>query len=80
MPSSRQMGLWQKTRRSSGGRVKPLEEAKKLDPAGINAEIKDRKDLMQQMVGQLYPSILWDEILVLRQLYVEKTGKYDFAG
>ncbi len=60
--------------------MKSLEEAKKLDPAGINAELKERKDLMNRMVGQLYPSILWDEILVLRKIYIEKTGKYDFAG
>lgn len=60
--------------------MKPLEEAKKLDAAGINAEIKERKDLMQQMVGQLYPPIVWKEILELRNVYVEKTGKYDFAG
>lgn len=70
----------QRTRPFSGGRVKPLEEAKKLDPAGINIELKERRDLIRQMVGQLYPSILWDEILVLREIYVEKTGKYDFAG
>lgn len=60
--------------------MKPLEEAKKLDPAGINAEIKERRELMSQMVGQLYPSILWDEILELRDLYTKQTGKYDFAG
>lgn len=60
--------------------MKPLEEAKKLDPAGINAELKERRDLMQQMVGLLYPSILWDEVLELRKVYIEKTGKYDYAG
>lgn len=74
------MGRSRRTRLNSGGRVKSLEEAKKLDPAGINIELKERRDLIQQMVGQLYPSILWDEVKVLRQIYVEKTGKYDFAG
>lgn len=74
------MGRSPKTRPFSGEHVKPLEEAKKLDPAGINAELKERRDLMQQMVGLLYPSILWDEVLELRKVYIEKTGKYDYAG
>lgn len=73
------MALWTRTGLFSGGVVKTLEEAKKLDPDGINGEIKERRDLIQQMVGQLYPSVLWDEILELREIYVKVTGKYDFA-
>ena len=60
--------------------MKPLEEAKKLDPAGIDLEIKERRDLISRMVGQLYPLSLWDEILELRKEYTRKTGRSTFAG
>ena len=60
--------------------MKPLEEAKKLDPEGINREILERRDLIQDLGGRLYPPLLWDEVYQLRKVYVEKTGKIDFIG
>lgn len=45
--------------------MKLLKEALELDPEGILAEIRERRALLQDMVGQLYPSILADEIEAL---------------
>lgn len=59
--------------------MKSLEEAMKLDPEGIQAEINERKALIDQMVGQLYPGIVWEEIVTLRAEYHRKTGNYDYA-
>lgn len=60
--------------------MKTLDEAKKGTPEEINQEIRERRNLMSQMVGQLYPSVLWDEVVELRHAYIEKTGRYDYAG
>jgi len=43
-------------------RLIKIEEALKLPIEGINKQIEVRKHLINQMVGTLYPSILWDEI------------------
>lgn len=43
----------------------------------IREEITQRLELLPQLVGWLYPSILADEIAQLREKYVELTGKYD---
>lgn len=42
-----------------------MEECLSLTPEEIDVEISDRRNLMQQMVGQLYPSILAAEIAQL---------------
>lgn len=49
-----------------------LEEARKLNPEGILKEIKERNDLMHQMLGWLYPSILQQEIEQLYNQYLSK--------
>jgi hypothetical protein len=59
-------------RKSSGGPVKSLEEAKKLDPEQILVEMQERRNLMRDMVGQLYPSILAGEIEQLHEEYRRK--------
>jgi len=43
-----------------------------LTPEEIDAEVEIRIDLIGQMVGSLYPSILSDEIYDLRELKKEK--------
>lgn len=60
--------------------MKSLEEAKNLDPEGIDSEIKERRALMDQLVGQLYPSILWEEIIALRAEYYRKAGKFSYEA
>lgn len=45
------------------------------DPLAIQEEIKSRINLINQMVGTLYPSILFDEIIQLRERHYELTGK-----
>ena len=72
MLSSRPMGRSRKTRPFSGGRVKSLEEAKKLDPEQILVEMQERRALIKDMVGQLYPSILAREIEELDREYIRK--------
>lgn len=52
--------------------MKSLEEAKKLDLDGILKEISDRRTMLGQMVGWLYPSILRDEIVALDQEWKRK--------
>jgi hypothetical protein len=49
--------------------VKSLEEALKLDPTAILEEIRERRQLIREMVGQLYPSILTSEIEKLYNEY-----------
>ncbi len=56
--------------------MKSLEEALKLDPTAILEEIKVRRELIKQMVGQLYPSILTSEIEKLYEEYDRR--KYAF--
>ncbi len=51
----------------------------------IREEIRDRKELMKQMGGSLYPSILQGEIEMLRELFSEKAkgitgGTLDASG
>lgn len=52
--------------------MKPIEEALKLDPEAILKEIRDRREVMKDLVGQLYPSILASEIERLDQEYTRK--------
>jgi len=52
--------------------VKSLEEAKKLDPEQILVEMQERRALIKDMVGQLYPSILAREIEELDREYIRK--------
>jgi hypothetical protein len=48
----------------------PIEEALKLESLEeIQNEVTKRSELRQQMVGQLYPSILYDEICQLNGRY-----------
>ncbi len=49
-----------------------------LSPDRIAEEIRERTTLKSQMVGSLYPSILMDEIMKLRHIYHEKTGKFHY--
>lgn len=51
-----------------------LEMLAALSPESLDAEIKDREELLKQMVGTLYPSIIRDEIDWLRELQ-RKRGK-----
>lgn len=52
--------------------MKPLEEAKKLEPDQILVEMQERRKLINEMVGQLYPSILAGEIEQLHEEYRRK--------
>ena len=52
--------------------MKTLEEAKKLDPEQILVEIQERRTLIRDMVGWLYPSILSGEIQQLHEEYRHK--------
>jgi hypothetical protein len=63
------MGLWRTIEPCFGGSVKPIEEALKLDPTAILEEIRKRRELAKEMVGQLYPSILATEIEKLYNEY-----------
>lgn len=45
---------------------------KSLNRIQIDEQIELRKDLLKQMVGQLYPAILQDEIVELRRLLSEE--------
>lgn len=49
----------------------------KLSPEEICAEIKRRQELLPTFVGWLYPSIVKDEIIELRNRYFTLTGKSD---
>lgn len=50
-----------------------------LTKEDLNNEIKERMELIRQMVGQLYPSILRDEILKLREKYFLLFKTYDYS-
>ena len=45
----------------------PINEAKTLPPGSeeLKQEILERRELVRQMVGSLYPSIVNDEIVIL---------------
>jgi hypothetical protein len=43
------------------------EELDKMDVLTLEKEIKSRRELMDQMVGWLYPAILADEIIQLQE-------------
>lgn len=47
--------------------MKTLEEAKKLRRPDLLKEIQERRALIGQMVGWLYPSVLNSEIAVLME-------------
>ncbi len=49
--------------------MKSLDEALKGTRSEIMREIRERGDLIGQMVGTLYPGILYDEIAQLRHQY-----------
>jgi len=44
-----------------------IKEALTLPTEEVNKQIEIRKHLISQMVGTLYPSILWDEIEKLEE-------------
>jgi hypothetical protein len=48
------------------------EDLEKMTQAEIALEIEKRENLIKQMVGRLYPSILADEIAELRSIYVKR--------
>jgi len=53
--------------------------ALKLDnPEKIKKEIKERNELISKMVGNLYPFIVFNEIIQLQQLYYNITKKFDY--
>jgi len=57
----------------------PIKDALKLtEPEKIKEEIKARTELKSMMVGSLYPSVVFDEIVLLRKLYTKLTGKFDY--
>ena len=45
-----------------------------MDVGSVLSEIKKRRDLQSQMVGQLYPSIIEDECGQLERIYHQKMG------
>jgi len=56
----------------------PIEEALELtDKDEVVRQIHVRKMLRNQMVGQLYPNVLVDEIVLLVRLYEELGGDVD---
>ena len=54
--------------------MKTIQEirATNLSPAEIHDEIVHRRNIIQTLVGELYPSILQDEILELQQIHVHE--------
>lgn len=52
-------------------------ELDKMDLPAVERAIKERQELIQQMVGQLYPAILRDEVLQLfeRRALIEVVPK-----
>lgn len=58
--------------------MKALPENIDWKPEDIVKEIREREGLIRQMVGTLYPSILWSEILKLRQAYISATRRFDY--
>ena len=52
--------------------MKNRNEWPSLTPEEIDEEVEIRFDLMKQMHGWLYPSILQDEIIDLRELKKDK--------
>lgn len=55
--------------------MKLVTEAVNLSSSEIENEIIERKELLKKMVGTLYPGIVKEEIIKLRIVYFEKTGK-----
>ena len=43
------------------------EELEKMDKSTLENEIKKRRELLNQMVGWLYPAIITDEIIQLQE-------------
>ena len=52
----------------------PKEKLDKMDLPTIEEEINSRQELLKQMVGTLYPSILEDEIIQLVERRAELTA------
>ena len=50
------------------------EELKNMTPEELLEKIKGHKELLSQLVGNLYPQIVWDEIIKMREKYSEITG------
>lgn len=48
-----------------------LESGLETSEAELLQEIKERQDLLKQMVGSLYPSIILDEIVKIREMLNE---------
>ena len=48
-----------------------LESGLETSEAELRQEIKERQDLLKQMVGSLYPSIILDEIVKIREMLDE---------
>lgn len=46
----------------------PIDQCQTLSIEAIERQIQVRKELLVQMVGSLYPNIVTEEILLLRQL------------
>jgi len=47
----------------------------------IEQEIIDRYNLIDQMVGKFYPMILEEEIIMLRQIIIDRVNKkYNFRS
>lgn len=50
-----------------------LESGLETSEAELRQEIKERQDLLKQMVGSLYPSIVLDEIIKIREMLSDET-------
>lgn len=46
-----------------------------MDTAGIQKVIDEKKNLLDMMVGTLYPSILAEEIAQIQEIYMEKVER-----
>lgn len=58
-------------------RTLSLDECRRLTIFGLNEQIKLRQELTSQMVGNLYPAIVCDEIATLREMVRERREVLD---
>lgn len=60
--------------------MKKLDEIDQINLEEIEEEIKTRRNLIDQMVGTLYPQILWGEIDKLKEWKKEAIVKRGSVG